>query len=77
MLLLNAQAALSTLLNLMALPGAIMTSVGGFMWYNGSQLALENRSRYGRMLVMFGLILLLIVTILSLFIFVFSQNKPG
>ena len=77
MQLLNAQAALSTLLNLMALPGAILTVVGGYLWYNGSQQALENRSRIGRMLVMFGLILLFIVIILLLFIAEYSANRPG
>ena len=65
MIMLNAQGALATLLNVMALPGAIMACIGGYLWYKGWQLKLENRTRAGRMLLMFGVILLTIVVILS------------
>jgi len=65
MIPLNAQGALATLLNLMALPGALMACMGGYMWFKGWQLKLENRTTAGRMLLMFGVILLTIVAILS------------
>ena len=68
MITLNAQAALTTLLSLMALPGALMTAVGSYLWYDGIKHQLDNRGRLGKMLVMFGLILLDIVIILTLYL---------
>jgi len=70
---LNAQGALTTLLNLMALPGAVMTAVGGYLWYDGFKKQLDNRSRYGKMLLMFGIILLTIVAILTYYLTAFGQ----
>ena len=77
MIYLDAQAALTTLLNLMALPGAAMVAVGGYMWYNGSKQALENRERWGRFLVMFGLIMLAIVLILTYYLSFSPANSTG
>ena len=72
MILLDAEGALSTLLNLMALPAAVLIASGGYMWFNGFRRRLENRSRTGRFLVMFGLILLAIVLILTYYLSAFS-----
>ena len=72
MTLINAGGALATLVDLMVLPGAIMSAIGGYMWYKGQRNGEENRSRIGRMLLMFGIILLVIVIILSGFL----RNLP-
>ncbi|CAN5680124.1 hypothetical protein BH10BAC3_BH10BAC3_02790 [soil metagenome] len=74
---LNAQGALTTLLNLMALPGTLMTIVGGYFWYDGVKQQYENRSRYGKMLVMFGLIMLAIVLILTFYLTAFGGAKQS
>jgi Zn-dependent protease with chaperone function len=72
MQIINAEGALATLLNIMAVPGAFLTFFGAFSWYKGWKLGIENRARAGKMLFMFGLILLVIVLILSFFI---SQDQ--
>jgi hypothetical protein len=72
MIYLDAQGALTTLLNLMALPATAMTAIGGYLWYSGSKEQIENRSRTGRFLVMFGLIMLAIVLILTYYLSAFS-----
>ena len=77
MITLNAQGALTTLLSLMALPGSVMTAVGGYLWYDGIKQQLENRSRYGKMLVMFGLILLAIVLILTYYLTAFGGAREA
>lgn len=68
MVLLNAEAALAALLNLVAVPAVFLTCFGGYTWYKGVQQHIEGRIRAGRMLLMFGVILLAIVLILSYFI---------
>ena len=74
----NAEGAIETLLNLMAIPAVLLTCFGGYYWYKGSKLGYENRVRAGKLLVMFGVILLVIVLILSFFIFEYRLIKsPG
>jgi hypothetical protein len=68
MVILNAAAALATLVEIMALPGALLSGIGGYMWYTGYSKHDENTIRLGKMLIMFGIILLVIVAILSSFL---------
>lgn len=68
MILTDAEGALATLLNIMAMPAVFLICFGVYLWYKGTQQNVENRSRMGRMLLMFGVILLVIVLILSYFI---------
>jgi predicted Na+-dependent transporter len=75
MQIINAEGALSTLLNLMAVPGALLIFFGAFSWYNGRNQGIENRVRAGKMLFMFGIILLVIVLILSYFISQYQAIK--
>lgn len=64
----NAWGALATLVELLALPGAFMAAYGGYMWYMGYRQYDENRLRTGRVFVMFGIILLVIVAIIADFL---------
>ena len=66
--LLNATGALLTLLDIMVLPAVIMIVAGGFFWRRGWQLNAEDKTRLGRMLFMFGAILLVIVLIITYFL---------
>ena len=68
MTLINAAGALKTLLDLMVVPGVLLTVTGAYMWHSGYRNQEENKSRLGRLLLMFGIILLVIVAILSDFL---------
>ena len=68
MLFINAEGAFATLLNLMAVPGVLLICYGAWCWHSGWKLDITNRARQGRMLLMFGFIILTIVLILSFFI---------
>lgn len=60
--------ALLALLQLMLLPAMLMLLSGIIVWYKGHQAQVESRIRIGKMLTMFGSILLVIVLITSSFI---------
>jgi hypothetical protein len=66
--LLNATGAFLTLLDIMLLPAVLMIATGAILWRRGWLLYAEDKSRLGRMLLMFGIILLLIVLTTSYFL---------
>ena len=68
LLFINAEGAFATLLNLMAVPAVFLICYGGRAWYSGWKSGIVNRARMGRMLLMFGIIILVIVLLLSFFI---------
>ncbi|QGW27092.1 hypothetical protein [Phnomibacter ginsenosidimutans] len=60
--------ALLALLQLMLLPAMLMLLSGLIVWYKAHQIQQESRIRIGKMLTMFGSILLAIVLITSSFL---------
>ena len=60
--------ALAALLQLMLLPAMLMLVAGVVVWYKGHQARHESRIRIGKMLTMFGSILLVILLITSSFL---------
>jgi succinate dehydrogenase/fumarate reductase cytochrome b subunit len=68
MYLLDAQTALDALLSLLMLPAAVMIGIGGFFWDRGATQQNEDRVRKGKMLIMFGAILLVILLVCSWFL---------
>lgn len=77
MILINAAGALKTLLDLMVVPGVLLTASGAYMWFSGYRNQDENKTRLGRMLLMFGIILLVIIAILSNFLLYPLVHKTG
>ncbi|TAD91088.1 MAG: hypothetical protein EAY75_03975 [Bacteroidetes bacterium] len=70
----NPIAAFSVLLALMLLPAVAMVAGGGWFWYRGQAQHRQHTERLGKMLVMFGCILLVIVVIVSFFL---TGRMPG
>ena len=66
--------AFSVLLTLMLLPAFLMLGFGLRFWYQGRQQQSEDRLRLGRMLFLFGIILLITVAIVSFFL---TGKMPG
>jgi uncharacterized membrane protein YidH (DUF202 family) len=70
----NPTAALSVLLALMLVPAVGMLASGAWLWYTGAAARRYHTERLGKMLVMFGVILLVIVGITSFFL---TGKMPG
>lgn len=68
MVMLSATEALITLLNIMAVPAVLLIVFGGLTWYKASSYQMESRVKYGKLMLMFGIILLVIVLITSYYL---------
>lgn len=66
--------ALAALLQLMLLPAILMLVAGVLVWYKGYQAEQESRIRIGKMLTMFGSILLTILLITAAFLSTLLQR---
>ena len=75
--LLNATGALLTLLDIMVVPAVLMIVTGGILWRRGWLLNSEDKSRLGRMLFMFGSILLAIILVMTYFLEKVPANKQA
>ena len=65
--LLDARSAFGALLSLMTVLAAAMLAIGGWQWYKGWQAAQIEKLRLGRLITMFGVVLLVIAFIVSYF----------
>lgn len=66
--LLDAGTAFGALLSMLMFPATVMLALGIYFWYNGRQMANDDRIRLGKMLTMMGVIFLVILLITSNFL---------
>ena len=75
--LLNATGALLALLDIMVLPAVLMIVGGGILWRKGWLMNAEDKTHLGKMLFMFGCILLVIVLLMTYFLEQIAAQKQG